>query len=82
MNDEKIVKVQRMFPNCQKYEKCCTKDKDFWKQLNGQKMPEVPSGDIPIQEIKHEQILHNVNGYKIDPKRDNIPKKPEGFEGW
>jgi len=23
MKDEITVKVQRMFPNCQKYEKCC-----------------------------------------------------------
>ena len=23
-SDEIVVKVQRMFPNCQKYEKCCS----------------------------------------------------------
>lgn len=79
---EKIVKVQRMFPNCGKYKECCTKDKGFWDKMQGQPSIEVPSSSIPIQEISHEQILHNVNGYKIDPKRDNIDKKPEGFEGW
>ena len=49
-------------------------DKELVKSIK------VPSEQFPIVEIKHEQILHNVNGYKIDPKRDKIPKKPKGFE--
>jgi len=31
--DDIIVPVQQMFPNCRKYKKCCTKDKDFWVGL-------------------------------------------------
>jgi hypothetical protein len=29
-----VVKVQRMFPNCEKYKKCCTEDKEFWNKLD------------------------------------------------
>ena len=27
MSEEITVKVQRMFPNCEKYKKCCTESK-------------------------------------------------------
>jgi len=77
MEIEETLPVQRDFPNCQKYKKCCNKDEDFWDKMNGQPLPHPP-----ITEIESEQILHNVNGYKIDPKRDKIENKPEGFEGW
>jgi len=30
---EIILPVQRMFPNCEKYTRCCTKDKEFWETL-------------------------------------------------
>ena len=73
-----LIPVQHMFPNCQvKYKtkctdmKTCDKDKAKEGYYNHYKA---------IVEIEHEQILHNVNGYKIDPKRDKIAKKPEGFE--
>jgi len=26
------VKLQRQFPNCGKYTKCCTDDKEFWQK--------------------------------------------------
>ncbi len=79
---EILAKTQKMFPNCGKYKQCCVKDKDFWDKMKDQPKVKVPSSEIPIQEESHEQILHNVNGFKIDKKRDKIPKKPEGFEGW
>ena len=30
--EERIVRVQQMFPNCQKYKKCCVDDAEFWKK--------------------------------------------------
>ncbi len=73
-----IIPVQHMFPNCQiKYKTKCTSMKTCDKD-------EVKKGFYnhykAIYEIEHEQILHNVNGYKIDPKRDKVAKKPKGFE--
>ena len=70
-----------MFPNCRKYEVCCTKDEEFWKKV-GKKIPKVPSKKYPIIETSAHMILHNVNGFKINKKRDNIPDMPKGFEGW
>ncbi len=76
-----IIPVQHMFPNCQvKYKTKCKDMESCDKVYTG--AVKVPSKEIPIEEISCEQILHNVNGYKIDPKRDKIAKKPEGFEGW
>ena len=76
-----LIPVQHMFPNCQvRYKTNCTDMKSCDKEVIGS--VKVPSKEIPIEEIKIEIILHNVNGFKIDPKRDKIPKKPEGFEGW
>jgi hypothetical protein len=31
---ETVKKAQRMFPNCEKYEKCCTEEKQFWDTVN------------------------------------------------
>lgn len=72
-------RLEQMFPNCAKYKKCCTDDEDFWKRV-GKGIPKVPSEEYPIIEIRHEMILHNVNGFKINRKHDNIPEMPEGFE--
>lgn len=33
---ERIVPVQHMFPNCSKYKKCCTNDKEFWDKYEKQ----------------------------------------------
>jgi len=73
-----IIPVQHMFPNCQvKYKTKCTSMKTCDKD-------EVKKGFYnhykAIVEIENELILHNVNGYKIDPKRDKVAKKPKGFE--
>ena len=27
------VRLQRMFPNCERYTKCCTDDAEFWDKL-------------------------------------------------
>ncbi len=73
-----LIPVQHMFPNCQvKYKTKCTNMKTCDKD-------EVKEGFYnyykAIVEIENELILHNVNGYKIDPKRDKVAKKPKGFE--
>jgi len=75
-----IIPVQHMFPNCQvKYKTKCTDMKTCDKD-KVQSIPMVPSKEIPVEEIEFELILYNVNGYKIDKKRDKIAKKPKGFE--
>lgn len=53
MADEIIVKIQRMFPNCEKYKKCCTDSK----------MEELMSraSDIDIK-----KILNDIEVEKID----------------
>jgi len=28
------VKLQRQFPNCGKYTKCCVDDKEFWEHIS------------------------------------------------
>jgi len=64
--DEMTVKVQRMFPNCQKYEKCCRIDKPFWDEL----------------EAKTKEIKYVKQPFRIKEVKLNITKPPEGFEGW
>jgi len=81
--DEIILPVQHMFPNCQKYKKCCSDDKEFWNKVEIQQNDGHLTEDkvvYPHPEIEHQLILHNVNGYKIDRKRDKIPKTPVDFE--
>lgn len=36
MKVEKTLPIQRDFPNCQKYEKCCDKDEEFWDKIQEQ----------------------------------------------
>jgi len=76
----RVVPAQQDFPNCKvRYTKCCYDDRKFWEK-SGKEIPTVPSKEIPVIETHHEQILHNVNGFKIDKKRDDIPDTPKGFE--
>ncbi len=64
--DEIIVPVQRMFPNCRKYSKCCTDDREFWddlqKRLEMWKPKKQPFRTLVI--------------------KSDLGKAPEGFEGW
>jgi acid phosphatase class B len=64
-----IVKVQRMFPNCEKYKKCCIKDKDFWDKL---------------QKKSKELNIPKTNKVSLDSSigHNSIHEKPEGFEKW
>ena len=66
LKDEIIVRVQRDFPNCQKYTKCCRVDKPFWDELNS-KLKEIEHKKQPFRE-KRVTIIHT--------------KPPEGFDGW
>ena len=60
------VKLQRMFPNCSKYTKCCTDDREFWDAL--QKRLEVWK---PKKQPFRTLIV-----------KSSLGKAPEGFEGW
>lgn len=66
MTEEIIVKVQSMFPNCQKYNKCCRIDKPFWDELN-EKVKDWKPVKQPFR-IKNVKLVHT--------------KPPKGFEGW
>ena len=46
-----IVRVQRMFPNCQKYKKCCTKVKGHEILKNGELGKEAVM-DLKTKKIK------------------------------
>jgi len=62
--DEVVVKAQRMFPNCQKYKKCCSDDKEFWDKL-----------DKKVKEWK--PLKHN---FRIKNLKLEYKKPPKGFE--
>ena len=64
--DEIIVPVQQMFPNCRKYSKCCTDDREFWDML--QERVKILR---PIKQPFRTLIV-----------KSNLGKQPEGFEGW
>ena len=49
--EERIVKVQRMFPNCQKYTKCCTDD-DVKQVKFGTPMPKIKMKKIELKITK------------------------------
>jgi len=64
--DERIVPVQRMFPNCHKYIKCCTEDSEFWETLQKR-----------VKEISPKKTYFRITKQEIKPQ-----KPPKGFEGW
>ncbi len=67
--DEIIVPIQRQFPNCRKYRKCCYDDKEFWDNLQNR----------VTEAEKHYRLKTHfrIKQIKIKPM-----KPPEGFEGW
>ena len=51
--DEITVKVQNMFPNCEKYDKCCKDNKKFWDDLEkGIKVTEYKKTPFRIENVK------------------------------
>ncbi len=64
MNPEKILPLQRDFPNCGKYEDCCTKDEKFWDNLQ-ERVKEINPKKQPLR-------IKKVNL--------EFTKTPEGFE--
>jgi len=64
--DEIIVPVQRMFPNCRKYTKCCTDDREFWAKLQE---------GVKILKPKKQP-------FRVTTSELGLGKPPEGFEGW
>ena len=85
MKPEVTLPIQRDFPNCDKYTKCCHDDKEHWEkveiQQNDGNMTEkkVMKG---MKMLNFEVILHNVSGFKVNKSRDQVYDTPEGFEGW
>ena len=51
------VRAQRDFPNCQKYIKCCSDDKSFWKKYQGR----VKELDIDKASFKNLRSLKGFN---------------------
>jgi len=66
LEDEIVVPVQNMFPNCLKYSKCCVDDGKYWDQIQKQVEATKPKNQ-PFRKVKLE-LKHE--------------KPPEGFEGW
>jgi len=64
--DEIIVPVQRMFPNCRKYSKCCTDDREFWDVLQER-----------VKSFKPKKQPFRVWSIEL-----GLGKPPGGFEGW
>lgn len=44
MKPEIILPAQRYWPNCGRYKKCCTKDKDFWDGIDPDTV--IPKPDV------------------------------------
>jgi len=58
-----IVRAERMFPNCEKYKKCCTKDEKFWDNLQER-----------VKEINPKKQPFRIKKVKLE-----FTKAPEGF---
>jgi len=63
--------IQRMFPNCQKYTKCCTEDKSFWDVVD--KMNKA--GELKIPEAVFDTGIKMIS----PPTKQKIP---EEFKRW
>jgi len=66
MKDEIIVPVQRIFPNCRKYKKCCTDDREFWDRL----------------QERTKIIKYRKKRFRPQPTTVYSDDAPEGFEKW
>ncbi len=68
MKDEErlFLRVQRMFPNCEKYKKCCTDDKEFWDKL----------------EAKLKVIEQTKQPFRLKTLMKQQHRTPEDFYGW
>lgn len=60
------VKVQQIFPNCQKYDKCCKDNKKFWENLGE----------------RTKIIKYREQPFRTKPVKLEFTKPPKGFEGW
>jgi len=57
LEDEIVVPVQNMFPNCLKYSKCCVDDGKYWDQIQKQVFRKVKL------ELKHEKPPEGFEGW-------------------
>jgi len=76
------VKLQRQFPNCGKYTKCCIDDKEYWekyvKLVNGL-VAEYDESDRKTLIKKSLKIDSSSEGTKIGGKAFPVPKD---FDKW
>ena len=83
--DEIVVKAQSMFPNCKKYKKCCTDDKEHWDKLDRRVKELQPIRIVYPQSFRTErQEYIKKNDGELKPFFGFIfnvgEKPPEGFE--
>ena len=64
--DEIVVPVQRMFPNCRKYSKCCSDNQEFWDVLQKR-----------LEEWKPKK-----QPFRTLTVKSNVGEAPSDFEGW
>ena len=64
--DEIILPVQKMFPNCRKYSKCCSDNQEFWDAL----------------QKKLEMWKPKKQPFRTLIVKSDLGKPPEDFEGW
>ncbi len=57
-NGDMIVRVQKDFPNCEKYNKCCTDDSKFWSKLDNKVKEDKPKAQpFRIKDIPHPNFM-------------------------
>ena len=59
--DEIIVPVQRSFPNCRKYNRCCNKDENFWKVLH-EKLKKVSLNKTTFRLTNYQEYIIYLKG--------------------
>ena len=66
LNSGEVVTAQHMFPNCEKYNECCTKDEEFWDNLQErikEYQPRPTHFRITKLDIKPEKMPEDFRGY-------------------
>ncbi len=64
--NEIVVPVQKDFPNCRKYTKCCKDSQEFWNTL----------------QERTKVIPYKNKAFRTTSVKLGLGKPPEGFGGW
>ena len=72
-NGDIIVRVQKDFPNCEKYNKCCTDDSKFWSKLDNKVKTDKPKPQpFRIKNVTHPNFDWCANSrYYLNDNKDN-----------